>query len=93
MTTITFDTLKFVRTLQAANFSEEQAEALSTAIKDVQRESDLATKADLRELEKATKADLRETENRIIYRLTLQMGGMFIANIVALTALYKLFVS
>jgi len=82
MTTITFDTLKFVRTLQAANFSQEQAEALSAAIKDVQSESDLATKADLREL-----------ENCVVYRLTLQMGGMFIANIVVLTALYKLFVS
>nr|VFK11327.1 MAG: Protein of unknown function (DUF1640) [Candidatus Kentron sp. LPFa]VFK29963.1 MAG: Protein of unknown function (DUF1640) [Candidatus Kentron sp. LPFa] len=82
MTTITFDTLKFVRTLQTANFSEEQAEALSAAIKDVQQESNLATKADLREL-----------ENRIVYRLTLQMGGMFIANIMVLTALYKLFVS
>ncbi|NNJ84327.1 MAG: hypothetical protein HKP13_05245, partial [Gammaproteobacteria bacterium] len=52
------------------------------AIKDVQQESNLATKADLREL-----------ENRIVYRLSLQMGGMFIANIVVLTALYKLFVS
>nr|VFK19358.1 MAG: Protein of unknown function (DUF1640) [Candidatus Kentron sp. LPFa]VFK68037.1 MAG: Protein of unknown function (DUF1640) [Candidatus Kentron sp. UNK]VFK71911.1 MAG: Protein of unknown function (DUF1640) [Candidatus Kentron sp. UNK] len=82
MTSITFDTLKFVRTLQTANFSEEQAEALSAAIKDVQQESNLATKADLREL-----------ENRIVYRLTLQMGGMFIANIMLLTALYKLFVS
>nr|VFK25137.1 MAG: Protein of unknown function (DUF1640) [Candidatus Kentron sp. MB]VFK29903.1 MAG: Protein of unknown function (DUF1640) [Candidatus Kentron sp. MB]VFK74988.1 MAG: Protein of unknown function (DUF1640) [Candidatus Kentron sp. MB] len=82
MTAITFDTLKFVRTLEAASFSEEQAEALSTAIKNVQQEADLATKG-----------DLREVENRIVYRLTLQMGGMFIANIVVLTALYQLFSS
>nr|VFJ74001.1 MAG: hypothetical protein BECKFM1743A_GA0114220_107511 [Candidatus Kentron sp. FM] len=50
--------------------------AYSTLQKGVQSESDLATKADLRAL-----------ENRIVYRMTLQMGGMFIANIVVLTGL------
>nr|VFK42593.1 MAG: hypothetical protein BECKSD772F_GA0070984_11257 [Candidatus Kentron sp. SD]VFK48389.1 MAG: hypothetical protein BECKSD772E_GA0070983_11237 [Candidatus Kentron sp. SD]VFK80480.1 MAG: hypothetical protein BECKSD772D_GA0070982_11194 [Candidatus Kentron sp. SD] len=43
MTTITFDTQQFVDTLKEANFSDEQARALSTAIKRVQRESDLTT--------------------------------------------------
>ena len=52
MTTITFDTLKYVKTLKAAGFEESQAEALA----EVQREvlstnlEELATKRDLREL-------------------------------------------
>nr|VFJ70459.1 MAG: hypothetical protein BECKFW1821C_GA0114237_102314 [Candidatus Kentron sp. FW] len=79
MTTITFDTQQFVDTLREANFSDEQARALSNAIKRVQRESDLATKADLREL-----------EQRLEYTLTLRMGAMFVTTIVILTALDKL---
>nr|VFK39915.1 MAG: hypothetical protein BECKTC1821D_GA0114238_100748 [Candidatus Kentron sp. TC]VFK42831.1 MAG: hypothetical protein BECKTC1821E_GA0114239_102143 [Candidatus Kentron sp. TC]VFK57222.1 MAG: hypothetical protein BECKTC1821F_GA0114240_101549 [Candidatus Kentron sp. TC] len=75
MNTIAFDTQQFVDTLKEANFSDEQARALSNAIERVQRESDLATKADLRELE---------------HRLTLRMGAMFITTIVVLTALDKL---
>jgi hypothetical protein len=36
MTAITFDTLKFVRTLKAAGVPEIQAEAFSEAFKDAQ---------------------------------------------------------
>nr|VFJ71288.1 MAG: hypothetical protein BECKFW1821C_GA0114237_102633 [Candidatus Kentron sp. FW] len=55
MTTATFDTLQFVKTLKDADFSDKQAEAISSAFQDAQRESDLATKADTRILE--TKID------------------------------------
>lgn len=53
MTTITFDTLKFVETLKAGNFSDEQAKALTSALKEAQeaRLEDLATKNDLASLE------------------------------------------
>ncbi len=49
MTTVTFDTLKFVKTLTAADFPDHQAEALSNALKEAQetRLEELATKADL----------------------------------------------
>ena len=52
MATITFDTLKFVKRLKAAGFGEEQAEAVSEAIKESQETTiaDLATKSDLKEL-------------------------------------------
>lgn len=50
MTAITFDTYKFVQTLQAAGFDQKQAEAVSSAFKEAAGEAELATKADLREL-------------------------------------------
>lgn len=44
-----FDTHKAVKTLTAAGFSEEKAEALITAMGEVR--TDLTTKADLKDLE------------------------------------------
>jgi hypothetical protein len=67
MSAITFDTPAYVKKLRAVGFSEEQAEVqagtLSTLIND----------------QLATKQDLREMEERLMYRLTLRMGGMMIA--------------
>ncbi|MBF0175455.1 MAG: DUF1640 domain-containing protein [Magnetococcales bacterium] len=54
MTTITFDTLKYVKVLKAAGFDEVQAEAMAQAqsdfVKQVQESNlkELATKADLK---------------------------------------------
>jgi len=36
MSVITFDTLKFVKTLKSSGMSEEQAEAIANAVKDAQ---------------------------------------------------------
>ncbi|CAK0771771.1 DUF1640 domain-containing protein [uncultured Gammaproteobacteria bacterium] len=47
MTTITFDTLKFVHRLRDAGIPEPQAEAIAEAFKDASGEADLATKADV----------------------------------------------
>jgi len=49
MSAITFDTLKFVKTLKSSGMSEEQAEAIANAVKDAQ-ETQLVTKLDLIEL-------------------------------------------
>ncbi len=49
MSVITFDTLKFVKTLKSSGMSEEQAEAIANAVKDAQ-ETQLVTKVDLIEL-------------------------------------------
>nr|VFK38865.1 MAG: hypothetical protein BECKSD772F_GA0070984_102912 [Candidatus Kentron sp. SD]VFK42125.1 MAG: hypothetical protein BECKSD772E_GA0070983_101432 [Candidatus Kentron sp. SD]VFK78955.1 MAG: hypothetical protein BECKSD772D_GA0070982_103025 [Candidatus Kentron sp. SD] len=51
MAAITFDTLKFVKTLKDARFDDEQAEAISHAFRNAQQESELATKSDIRLLE------------------------------------------
>jgi len=50
MSTVTFDTLEFVRTLEAAGMPVKQAEALSTVVRKAQDSADLATKGDVREL-------------------------------------------
>jgi hypothetical protein len=64
MATITFDTLKLARKLEAAGFPQKQAaetvEALAESLGEV---SDLATKADLAELKAELKADLRSELN------------------------------
>lgn len=58
MSTITFDTLKFVKTLKQAGFNENQAEALAQA----QTEA-IESSADLRY---ATKQDVRDIKEQLI---------------------------
>ncbi|AWN55587.1 DUF1640 domain-containing protein [Methylobacterium sp. 17Sr1-1] len=78
MTAIAFDTYAMVRRLKASGFSEDQAEAITGALKDGResdlaslatktdlRESEVALRADLRDVETSLKADLRETEDRL----------------------------
>ena len=74
MTTITFDTLKFVRTLKAAGVPELQAEAFSEAFKDAQGEAELATKRDIEDLRR----DMIQLEQRLIIKLgTLMAVSVF----------------
>lgn len=51
MGTITFNTHQFINTLIEAGFEVKQAEAVSSAFKAAQSDTDVATKRDLRELE------------------------------------------
>ncbi|HIJ40997.1 MAG TPA: DUF1640 domain-containing protein [Deltaproteobacteria bacterium] len=77
MTTITFDTLKFVKQLKAAGFREDQAKALSEAFKESQGTTvaDLATKSDLKALELKFDGELK---------LLKWMLGFVLAGIAAL---------
>jgi hypothetical protein len=47
MATITFDTLKFTKTLEKAGVPPEQAEAMAEAFREASGEADLVTKKDL----------------------------------------------
>ena len=58
MSTITFDTHKFVRKLQEAGFDEKQAEGLTDALRSAIDESELVTKKDLQIELAPIKADL-----------------------------------
>lgn len=58
MSTITFDTHKFVRKLQEAGFDEKQAEGLTEAMRAAIDESELVTKRDLQIELAPLKADL-----------------------------------
>lgn len=82
MTTITFDTYKFIQTLKAAGMPEQQAQAISDAFRDAQSEAQLATKHDIENLRR----DMRELEQR----MTIKLGGMLIIAISIVAALVKL---
>jgi len=47
MTTVTFDTLKFVKKLQSSGMPAAQAEAVSTAMRDAHKAANLVTQKDL----------------------------------------------
>ena len=74
MSTITFDTLKFVDTLKEAGISEAQAKAQAKAIGDAIESAtslSLATKSDIQEL----KTDI----NSVKYDLLKWLIGLFLA--------------
>lgn len=47
MSTVTFDTLKFVKTLKESGSDEKQAEAIASAYRDASADQELVTKKDL----------------------------------------------
>jgi len=47
MSTVTFDTLKFVKTLEASGIEAPQAEAIAAAYRDASHDQELVTKKDL----------------------------------------------
>jgi hypothetical protein len=67
MTSITFDTLKYTKRLEAAGFTREQAEAQTEVIADALRESggDYAPKSDISQFKSEMKVDFQSLENRI----------------------------
>lgn len=64
MTTLSFDTHEFVKTLQAKGFSADQAEGINDALKNALTVAEVTTKRDLVELE---------------YRLTIKIGALIAA--------------
>ena len=58
MSTVTFDTHKFVRKLQEAGFDQRQAEGLTEAMRSAIDESELVTRKDLQIELAPVKADL-----------------------------------
>ncbi len=70
MTTITFDTHEFVRTLKASGMPEEQAEAISEAFKAAQGQAELATQRDIADVRR----DIVELEQRLIIKLGALMA-------------------
>ncbi|MBY6241134.1 CCDC90 family protein [Methylosinus sp. Sm6] len=61
---VAFDTLKFVRKLEAGGFTQAQAMAAAEAFADATSQ-ELATKADLAAVKAEMKADLRDVEVRL----------------------------
>lgn len=90
MSTITFDTHKFVRTLKEAGFAETQAEALSDAIKEVQTDNDFASKRDLKDLEQRLEAKIDKVVADLKVDLIKWMTGALIAQAAVIATLVKL---
>ncbi len=97
MTTITFDTLKFVNRLTSAGVPEAYARAEAEALVDVLGAQELATKLDIA----AVKADLIALEQRLDYKLEAKindakaeiikwMAGLMIAQAGLVAALVKM---
>jgi hypothetical protein len=96
MATVTFDTLKFVKTLEEAGVPEPQAEAFSTAVRDSHEAAELATKADLREVETNLRheiSDLRKDMDakfeKLELRMTIKLGSIVVLALGAFTVIFK----
>lgn len=61
---ITFNTLAFVRRMEASGMDSAQAEALADALREVVFET-TATSAEVRESETRLRSDMRESETRL----------------------------
>ena len=93
MTTITFDTHQFIRTLQDAGFEQPQAEAVASAFKAASSQAEIATKQDI----EIVRRDIRESELRLEakisdskYDLIKWIAGMLLAQVGIVAALVKL---
>ena len=75
MATVTFDTLKFVETLRASGMAENQAKAISDAVKQAHESAEVVTKRDLNELE---------------LRMVIKLGALMVAGIGIMATLVKL---
>jgi hypothetical protein len=100
MATITFDTLKFVRTLKSAGVPESQAEAFSEAFKEAQGEAELATqhgindvRRDIIDLRRDMEARFAQVDSNLIQleqRLIIKQGALMAFAIGIVAVLVKL---
>lgn len=75
MSTVTFDTLKFVKTLEAGGIEAKQAEAIATAYRDAAADQQLATKQGLHLELASLKAELQVMK---------WMSGLILGGVIAL---------
>jgi hypothetical protein len=75
MSTVAFDTLKFVKTLEASGISATQAEAIAAAYRDASNDQELVTKKDLQVELAPLKAELQ---------IMKWMSGLILGGVVAL---------
>ena len=86
MTTITFDTHKFVRKLESSGLPTSQAEAIADAFKDASGEAEVATKRDVEHLEtRIDKLDMRLTGEMTLIKWMLGLLLAGVASIVIKT--------
>lgn len=86
MSTVTFDTLKFVETLKKSGFDDEKAKGIATAYQGAATDQELLTKADLalslHDLELNLQKELMPMKKEL--QVHKYMLGMVLGGIVAL---------
>ena len=93
MSSVTFDTLQFVKTLTESGFDQKQAEAVAAAFRNVQNETEYVTKSDIKELELTLKADVQSIRTEMQaaeYRMTIKLGAMLGGSIALMAGILKL---
>jgi len=78
---VTFDTLKFVETLESAGLDRKQASAIASAVRDSHDSADVATKGDLRELELRVRGEIAEVRSELKqhrWMLGTVLGGIVV---------------
>jgi hypothetical protein len=75
MSTVTFDTLKFVKTLEAGGINASQAEAIAAAYREASVDQELVTKKDLQIELAPIKAELQVMK---------WMSGLIMGGVIAL---------
>jgi hypothetical protein len=96
MTAITFDTLRFVETLETAGIPTAQAKAISSAVRDSTDSADLVTRKDLQielapikaELA-AIKYEIEARSVRIEQNILIKVGMMLVAVVGLIVGLLK----
>ena len=78
MSTVTFDTLKFVKTLEANGFDSKQAEAIASAYRDATNEQDLITKEGLKFELQTELAPIKSEMQVMKWMNSLVLGGIII---------------
>jgi hypothetical protein len=79
MATFTFDTHKFIRKLESAGFSTDQAEAVADVFRDASGEAELASKRDIRELELKIESRFEQVKGELTlvkWMLGIVLGGV-----------------
>ena len=82
MSAISFDTHKFIRTLEEAGFERSQAEAVADAFKEAQGEAEVATKRDIERLEAKLDTRFERVDGEL--RLNRWMIGVMLAGLISL---------
>jgi len=86
---VTFDTLKFVETLESAGVERKQASAIASAVRDSHDAADVATKGDLRNEIALVRKDMEAMENRI----TIRLGTMLVVAVGILLAVLPMLIA
>jgi len=90
---VTFDTLKFVQTLESAGVGREQAAAFAAAVRDSHDAADVVTKGDLRNEIALVRKDMEAMELRLQNALTLRFGAMLAVAVGVLLAVLPMLIA